>query len=344
MCRADIALPKHLRGNAGACMAVAMQALEWQMSPFAVASKSYEVGGRIAYEAQLIAAVVNTRSGIRGRLRYEYLGEGSELSCRVTGVLDGQECEYETPPIGAITVKNSPLWKSDPRQQLGYFAARSWARRHCPEVILGVYDRDEVEHFGPTNAKDVTPSLSERLAIAQGASPDAEGFDPAHVTRETAALSGDAGGEQHVTIEEPADDSSVGGQGSDGASQSPDSQAVAAEPVPAAADPGAGSLEADHPDTAAPASASLSDSDKAFLVRVFKTMKAAVGPEVNVFTRQALVFSDEIGGKSALVRAKAKTIRERLQDCCGENPSKGTVEVGRYLAALIGVDERELVD
>jgi uncharacterized protein (DUF3820 family) len=135
MCRADIALPKHLRGNAGACMAVAMQALEWQMSPFAVASKSYEVGGRIAYEAQLIAAVVNTRSGIKGRLRYEFLGEGADLSCRVTGILDGEECEYETPPMGAITVKNSPLWKSDPRQQLGYFAARSWARRHCPEVI-----------------------------------------------------------------------------------------------------------------------------------------------------------------------------------------------------------------
>ena len=29
MCKADIALPKHLRGNAGACMAVALQALEW---------------------------------------------------------------------------------------------------------------------------------------------------------------------------------------------------------------------------------------------------------------------------------------------------------------------------
>ncbi len=29
MARADIALPKHLRGNAGACMAVALQAMEW---------------------------------------------------------------------------------------------------------------------------------------------------------------------------------------------------------------------------------------------------------------------------------------------------------------------------
>jgi hypothetical protein len=160
MCRADIALPKHLRGNAGACMAVAMQALEWQLSPFAVASKSYSVNGTIAYEAQLIAAVVNTRSGIKGRLRYRYEGEGASLTCTVTGILDGEECVYTSPAMGSITTKNSPLWKSDPQQQLGYFAARSWARRHCPEVILGVYDRDEAEEFrGPDRAKDITSQV-----------------------------------------------------------------------------------------------------------------------------------------------------------------------------------------
>lgn len=158
MARADIALPKHLRGNAGACMAVALQAMEWNLSPFAVASKSYAVNGAIAYEAQLIAAVVNTRSGIKGRLKYRYDGEGPSLTCTVTGTLDGEECTYTSPPMGSITTKNSPLWKSDPQQQLGYFAARSWARRHCPEVILGVYDRDEAEEFrGPDNAKNITP-------------------------------------------------------------------------------------------------------------------------------------------------------------------------------------------
>jgi hypothetical protein len=191
MCRADIALPPHLRGNAGACMAVALQALEWQMSPFAVASKSYAVKGAIAYEAQLIAAVVNTRSGIRGRLKYEYRGDGDELTCIVSGVLDGEVCSYETPACGAIQPKNSPLWKTDPRQQLGYYAARSWARRHCPEVILGVYDRDEVEHVGPSDAKDVTPSVMQRLQARQEPVHAREGFDPAHVTRETGALTGE---------------------------------------------------------------------------------------------------------------------------------------------------------
>lgn len=195
MCKADIALPKHLRGNAGACMAVAMQALEWSMSPFAVASKSYSVNGTIAYEAQLIVAVVNTRSGIKGRLKYRFEGEGAERVCVAYGTLDGDELEAKSPKFKDIHPKNSPLWKSDPDQQHCYYTGRAWARRFCPEVILGVYDRDEVESFqGADNAKDVTPraSLQQRLAAAKDARGEQEGFNAASVARETETLTGGA--------------------------------------------------------------------------------------------------------------------------------------------------------
>lgn len=188
MSKADIALPKHLRGNAGACMAVAMQALEWQMSPFAVASKSYSVNGAIAYEAQLINAVVNTRSGIQGRLKYNYQGTGNDMTCTVSGILDGETYEYTSPSIGSITTKNSPLWKSDPQQQLGYFAARSWARRYVPEVLLGVYDREEAQSFqGADNAKNVTPVQT--VADPFGDDPQSASVEEAEiVTAETETL------------------------------------------------------------------------------------------------------------------------------------------------------------
>lgn len=156
MAIAGTAIPKHLRNNEGACMAVVMQALEWNMSPFAVANKSYSVNDRIAYEAQLFAAVVNTRSGIKGRLKYKFEGSGASLRCTVTGILDGEEATYTSPKFSDITPKNSPLWKSDPEQQLGYYCARAWARRHVPEVVLGVYDREEVADF-----EDITPERSE---------------------------------------------------------------------------------------------------------------------------------------------------------------------------------------
>ena len=128
---------------------------------------------------------MNTRSGITGRLKYRFDGEGQKLRCIVTGVIDGEELTYESPEVGQITTKNSPLWNSDPQQQLGYFASRSWARRHTPEVLLGVYDREEVQSYqGPDKAKDVTPSLQERLAQRRHVEPADEGFDQSSINEQ----------------------------------------------------------------------------------------------------------------------------------------------------------------
>jgi len=72
MAVAQVAVPKHLRNSPGACLAVCIQASEWQMSPFAVANKSYSVNDRLAYEAQLINAVILKRAPIRGRFKIDY--------------------------------------------------------------------------------------------------------------------------------------------------------------------------------------------------------------------------------------------------------------------------------
>jgi hypothetical protein len=160
-----VAVPKHLRGNIGACLAVCIQAIEWRMSPFAVANKSYSVNDRLAYEAQLIAAVVMMRAPIaKGEFPdYSYEGEGPNLVCTVRlKMRGGKILEYTSPRVADIKVKNSPLWTGDPQQQLGYYSIRAWARRHVPHVILGVYARDELpdddDHDARSRrAKDVTP-------------------------------------------------------------------------------------------------------------------------------------------------------------------------------------------
>ncbi|TPM89831.1 hypothetical protein [Mesorhizobium sp. B2-1-3A] len=186
----------------------------------------------------------------------------------------------------------------------------------------------------PKSLTELTdPELDEAVRDMMDLIQKMTGIDPATLKKEIADVGEDD--------QEPVDGSSADGTGS--GETVPSSPAVDAS-LSQESGKEAGDPEAADGQSAAPASVSLSPDDKAFLVRVFKTMKAAVGPEVNVFKRQALVFTDEIGGKSDLVRAKAKTIRERLQECCGDAPAKGTVEVGRYLAGVIGVDERELVD
>lgn len=147
MASGRMTVPEYLRGNTGDCMAIAMQAMLWNMDPFAVAQKTHIVSGRLGYEAQLVNAVLQNSGAVRGLPRYEYKGDGSSLECRV-GFVPRGETELlwtEWLSSSAITTKNSPLWKVNPKQQIGYLQVKNWARAFAPGAILGVYTVDELE-------------------------------------------------------------------------------------------------------------------------------------------------------------------------------------------------------
>lgn len=58
--------------------------------------------------------------------------------------------------------RNSTNWANDPQQQICYAAIRKIARRHFPDVIMGVYTREELEYQQPEE-KDITPASVEDL-------------------------------------------------------------------------------------------------------------------------------------------------------------------------------------
>ncbi len=186
------AVPKDFRNNPGMCLAVAFQAIEWRMSPFQVANKAYVVNDRIAFESQLIHGVIEARAPLKQRLDCRYEGEGPDRQCIVIGTfLDGAVREYKTPKIKDIKVKNSPLWVSDPDQQLWYYGSRSWSRKWCPDVILGIYSRDEIEEDANVGRSDEPhlPGLHARLV--GGDVSREEGHRAGHVESELAQVGGD---------------------------------------------------------------------------------------------------------------------------------------------------------
>jgi hypothetical protein len=150
------------RGNAGACMGLIMVCAPYGLNPFQVSWKTYQTkpDAPIAYEAQVIVAMLNASGALNGPLDYELRGEGATRQCVVTGELrsGGGPRTLVTPTIGQITTKNSPLWKSDPDQQLCYYGGRAWVRRFKPEMLLGIHDVDEpMTPAGPEHARDITP-------------------------------------------------------------------------------------------------------------------------------------------------------------------------------------------
>lgn len=162
MSSSKVTVPKHLQGSEGDCMAIIIQATNWGMNPFAVAQKTHIVNGTLGYEAQLVNAVIGASGAIHGAFEYEYRGDGGAMECRVGAVLRGKSAITwgEWLCVSLVTTKNSPLWKTNPKQQLGYLQVKNWARAYAPGAILGVYTTDELDTTG-LPPKDVTPPKSD---------------------------------------------------------------------------------------------------------------------------------------------------------------------------------------
>lgn len=161
MASSKATVPDHLRGNEGDCWAIIMQAIQWGMNPYVVAQKTHVVSGRLGYEAQLVNAVVQSSGMLEGSFSYEYRGEGESLECRVGAVLKGKNAITwnEWLMLANVKVRNSPLWKTNQKQQLGYLQMKNWVRLYTPGPILGVYTTDELSV--DAELKDVTPIAGE---------------------------------------------------------------------------------------------------------------------------------------------------------------------------------------
>jgi hypothetical protein len=192
-------VPTHLRGSKGDCFAVAMQSMQWNMNPFAVAQKTHLVNGILGYEGQLVAAVINNSKVVTDRFKFEWFGPWEKVIGKFT-IKRGEKGEYRVPGwtmadeegcgirvsatlkgeraprvlellLAQARVRNSTQWADDPKQQLAYLAQKKWARLYAPDVILGVYSPDEFEppteiHMGP----------AEVVAPAQESRPDLEPY------------------------------------------------------------------------------------------------------------------------------------------------------------------------
>lgn len=180
-------VPKHLQKHPSDCLAVVLQAAQWGMNPFAVAQKTHLVSGVLGYEAQLVNAVVSSSTAIEGRFNYEYsevFKDDMDKSAwvRVGAILKGEDSIQWGEKLcpADVKVKNSPLWKTNPRQQASYLALKYWARLYTPAVILGVYTRDELQEI-QADEKEINPAgttIKEQMTKSTGDDLDNFNDDP----------------------------------------------------------------------------------------------------------------------------------------------------------------------
>lgn len=190
-----LALPVHLRGNPGACLAVCTRALRFGFDPFALAEHSYTMvknvknGNQwdkvetIAYDSFVIRGIIAAHAKLTGQIVYTYEGQGDERVCIATCQPPGAAAPivHRSPTLGALkaargrndqgVIKGSPLWETKPDQQMGYDTGRDLCRLYFPEVLLGWYDKDEMDENVPAPKQVTAPgepsALRKRLQSRQ---------------------------------------------------------------------------------------------------------------------------------------------------------------------------------
>lgn len=207
MAKGRTTVPQHLQGNAADCGAIIMQAIQWRMNPYAVAQKTHVVNGALGYEAQLVNAVIQSSGVTVDRFNYDWFGPWEKIIGKTKVIdmpaKDGKKAyQFRVPDYGMqhedglgvkvwatlrgeteprvlelllvqASVRNSPLWATDPKQQLAYLAVKRWTRLYAPDVILGVYTPDELEEVN-REIRDITPAgaQSAGATLAPEASPE----------------------------------------------------------------------------------------------------------------------------------------------------------------------------
>jgi|GEM_PF-2368679 len=150
-------LPREIQTPGGALF-VMEQAMRWNMSPFSVATEISFIQGKPMFSGKIVAAAVQSSGVLSGRLSYEYEGSGDDRAVIVRGTLRGETEPREVTVRLKDARTNNQHWAKSPDQMLAYHGARVWARRHAPEVMLGVYSPEEFDE--PQEQPREVPNLA----------------------------------------------------------------------------------------------------------------------------------------------------------------------------------------
>lgn len=148
-------VPKEFQNNANNALIAIEMASRLRTSPLMVMQHLYVVYGRPSWSAQYVIAMINGSGKYDMELQFEEVADksGEPYSCMCWTEKDGRKV---TGPVVTMDLakdegwydKNGSKWKTMPQMMLRYRAASFFGRMNCPDLMMGMYTREEVEEFG----------------------------------------------------------------------------------------------------------------------------------------------------------------------------------------------------
>jgi len=149
-------IPPHFQKSPADCWLVMSFCRSRNLDFLMVVGECSVVQGRLFFSGKLTAALLNTSGHLADRLSYDYEYNDKDKTDVYAVTVSGRLNNEATPRTIKITLNqvktNNKVWATQPEQQLAYAGARTWGRRHAPEVLMGLLFEGEIIDATPTDA------------------------------------------------------------------------------------------------------------------------------------------------------------------------------------------------
>ena len=175
-------VPTHYQKNKSNCFLGLQMAFRLGVDPMMLLQNTYMIGGRPGMESKMIIALINSSGLFEDPLDYEIEGsDPKDQKYRVRAVATrkgtGKVCQGPWIDWGMVKAegwdgKSGSKWKTIPGQMFYYRAAAFFGRLFCPERLLGMQTKEELEDItAPTQAKTIRPRSTDIAARFAKADP-----------------------------------------------------------------------------------------------------------------------------------------------------------------------------
>jgi len=197
-------VPDACRGNLANCFVLLQLADRLGIDPFMLMQSCYVVHGRPGIEAKMAITLCNERGPFSDRIKFVLQGEGMNRRCTayahdkttgdrmeqtVTMAMAKAEGWYDRKDKNGNFCSK---WRTLPDLMLQYRAAMFLIRLTCPEVVMGLHSREELEDIIDVPSRpaspwaDAGPTLA-KLESRLHARPNGPAANGGHQTVEDAA-------------------------------------------------------------------------------------------------------------------------------------------------------------
>lgn len=183
-------VPKEFQGNANNALIAIELATRLQTSPMMVMQHLYVVYGRPAWSAQYVIAMINGSGRYDMELQYEEKADaaGKPYSCMCWTEKNGRKV---TGPVITMDLakqegwlsKNGSKWQTMPQIMLRYRAASFFGRMNCPDLMMGMYTKEEQYEIGRDDyLQDMEVQVQQEISVGA----NKEEFIPAQLEEKPA--------------------------------------------------------------------------------------------------------------------------------------------------------------